>query len=294
MYVEYQPSHKTARYVERFFLIDHSARTEAASDELILPDGTAGLLFMYKGEIRRVRYDGKQEVALRRVHLFGQKTKSVIYKMPGDQFLVFGIKFKPHSLHSVFGIDASELKDGFTEFCTVAGQVAHILEAQVASLSSPQEKIAAVEHFLITKTQTTTKHEQLMLCILADMKSFEGSRPVQFISKKYNLSYKFIERLFKRYVGITPKLYSRICRFNRSFRYFNSRNVHNFTDLAYATGYFDQMHFIKEVKSFTGLTPSELYIPSTKPIEQAQRAFLKEEQLLAKQSSDGWKKRIND
>jgi len=61
--------------------------------------------------------------------------------------------------------------------------------------------------------------------------------------------------LFVQYTGLTPKLYSQINRFQNSLQLVREGNS-SLTSIAYECGYADQSHFIREFKSFTGLTPS--------------------------------------
>ena len=61
---------------------------------------------------------------------------------------------------------------------------------------------------------------------------------------------------FAREVGMTPKLYSRVRRFNRALRMVHRREDVDWTDVALACGYFDQSHLIRDFRAFAGLSPS--------------------------------------
>lgn len=69
------------------------------------------------------------------------------------------------------------------------------------------------------------------------------------------LSERSLERLFLTYVGITPILYTRICRFQASLRLLRQGKARSLTDIAYTLGYFDQSHFIRDFKLFSGASP---------------------------------------
>jgi AraC-like DNA-binding protein len=68
-----------------------------------------------------------------------------------------------------------------------------------------------------------------------------------------------LQRLFKTTVGIGPKLYSRIVRFRMAYEKAQSERKTSWTDVAYDHGYTDQAHFVKDFKTFTGLTPTALF-----------------------------------
>jgi methylphosphotriester-DNA--protein-cysteine methyltransferase len=70
-------------------------------------------------------------------------------------------------------------------------------------------------------------------------------------------NYKYLERQFLKIIGLTPKSYSRIARFQNVMQALKYAAFHPWPSLALDCGYYDQAHFIKEFKAFTGATPSE-------------------------------------
>ncbi|HEV7738536.1 MAG TPA: helix-turn-helix domain-containing protein, partial [Chlamydiales bacterium] len=75
---------------------------------------------------------------------------------------------------------------------------------------------------------------------------------------------RYLQKLFFQYTGLSPKLYTKIHRFQNSLRLVTKKDT-SLTSVAYDCGYFDQSHFIREFKSFTGLTPSG-YSSESSPI----------------------------
>jgi AraC-like DNA-binding protein len=67
------------------------------------------------------------------------------------------------------------------------------------------------------------------------------------------------ERKFEQYVGVSPKLFLRICRFRESLQQINQKSFTKLSDVAYENGYADQSHFIRTFKEFTGLSPLEYH-----------------------------------
>jgi transcriptional regulator GlxA family with amidase domain len=66
---------------------------------------------------------------------------------------------------------------------------------------------------------------------------------------------RHLERLFKQYIGLSPKFFTRIIRFSTIFQLIEQQDP-SWAGLAYETGYFDQSHFIRNFKAFTGEDPS--------------------------------------
>jgi AraC-like DNA-binding protein len=95
--------------------------------------------------------------------------------------------------------------------------------------------------------------EGLCRAVGRNNESFDLSR----LAAEFNLSERYIQKLFLNYVGITPKSFFSVQRFNKSLGLVRKANT-SLTNIAYECGYYDQAHFIKEFKSYTGLTPSQL------------------------------------
>ena len=79
---------------------------------------------------------------------------------------------------------------------------------------------------------------------------------IQRLSLNYGLSERYIQKLFESVVGLTPRTFFNTHRFNRSLELVRSSDLH-LTSIAYDCGYYDQAHFIREFRKFTGITPSE-------------------------------------
>ena len=63
--------------------------------------------------------------------------------------------------------------------------------------------------------------------------------------------------MFESNVGISPRLYKRICQFNAAFQQLNQMKFSKLSDIAYEKGYADQSHFVRTFKEFTNITPKE-------------------------------------
>lgn len=239
------------RFFDSTFDID-SDHLKKKDYDLIIPDCTPGILWVKEGKFVRKHKTGFDEFRKGDIILFGQKTSSVIYEMEDVHVDAVGFKLMPYSINYLFGISAHTITDK-----TV--------------LLRNQEHRDRIKNLLlgtspfIPKDQITT-HLEIVAKLTCEFNQSKGITPIKELidSKKYN--YKYIERIFKKHVGITPKLYCRIIRFNHAFRLLNTN--FNLTDIAYQCGYFDQNHFIKEIKHFTGYTPKFLFNFSQSNLEK--------------------------
>jgi AraC-like DNA-binding protein len=75
------------------------------------------------------------------------------------------------------------------------------------------------------------------------------------LQRNLNLSERGFQRRFNQHVGISPKLFSRVCKFQAALGQLKNNNYANLSDVAFDNGYADQSHFIRSFKEFAGFSP---------------------------------------
>lgn len=269
MLVEYLLSAMVQDLVDSYFVIQKEGGTSSPMEELVVPDGTHGILFVEKGQILRSSA-GKKEAAdcLNQMYVFGQKSAPVTYRFDSGPVLAYGAKLKPNALKSCFKLPASELTDQLMPADQLLSKEQRAWCDRIYEIPTLVRKMHTLDRFLQLLAQTPSRQKVLADIIVRYIHQNQGQIGIQQISERFGLNYKYLERLFKDEIGLNPKMYCRIIRFNASLMWELSSS--KLTDLAYSSGYFDQMHFIKEVKAFTGLLPSEFFSLSNKPIAREQ------------------------
>lgn len=89
-----------------------------------------------------------------------------------------------------------------------------------------------------------------------ELKQEDFFEKITSVASRYGITSRYLQKLFLKHTGLTPKLYTKINRFQNTLVLVSKRED-SLTSIAYECNYFDQAHFIREFKSFTGLTPSE-------------------------------------
>lgn len=96
-----------------------------------------------------------------------------------------------------------------------------------------------------------------MFLVIRKINERKGEVRISDLSEAAHLSYKQFKRVFTEYIGVNPKDFLRIVRFQHALFVLQSSPDMNFSQLAYECGYYDQPHLINEFKIFTGYTPKE-------------------------------------
>ncbi len=258
---EYIPDVFFAKFIDSYFTVDSSLIREDITD-LIVPDGTFGLLFINGQDgIGRNCAAQTTPITLKKTSLFGQKTKPVKYYYTPGTVKSFGIKINPAGLPLFFDDSLREYKNVYVEIDELENRDLKELEVRVLEAKTIELKIEVVEEYLLTRLSKIQSNENyLLFCSVVEViKAKRGDIRFDSLTQIMNVNYKKIERLFHFYLGVTPKTYIRIVRFNSTI-YLHHQNEHyNLTQLGHEVGFFDQSHFIREFKSFSSLTPKDFF-----------------------------------
>jgi AraC-like DNA-binding protein len=191
-----------------------------------------------------------------RVQLWGQTIQPFTFTSVGKHAML-GIRFFAHSASCFFGEPPGVFNDRVTDFTEVAGPPAHELCDQLLEAGTLEHRLMLVEQFLLARLlrfgQKNGKLDMLHSLVL-DLQRADAAENLNSLTRQYNISTRYLRKLFLRYTGLSPHLFSKIARFRKSLLV--AQNNLPLTAIAYECGYYDQSHFIKDFRFFTGLPPS--------------------------------------
>lgn len=221
--------------------------------EKIIPDGFTELIFNY-GDVYRAKMDGDWQTQTHNL-LAGQITSYFYLENTGITGS-FAIKLKPAALTQLFNLNMDSYTDKIVDLDTFPHQqLAGLKDALLPYRDEQQLKQLLDEHFIgLSKTATENPLREALDLIF----DTNGKATVAQLSAAAQLGERQLERLFKRYIGLSPKYYSRIIRFNYIFGLIKAGNS-SWAEIIYQSGYYDQSHFIRNFKSFTGEDPSSYF-----------------------------------
>ncbi len=177
----------------------------------------------------------------------------------GDYFLVY---FRTGMGYSFCPIPAVEFTDrSFPLNEIFSGKLESIMKdisEGMAFATTFQERIHIFEHFFEMREPLLLEVPKQIISITNAIRSNVGSATEKRIISYCLYTDRHIQRMFRQYVGIPPKLYSNIIRHYKARMILCSRPHLNLTELAYELGYYDQSHFIKQFKRFLGFAPTQI------------------------------------
>ncbi len=170
------------------------------------------------------------------------------------------MNFKPFGAYYLLGIPQQELLNSKIEIRDIFPNTQTLYHQLEDAEDDVSQIICLLENWLLdrladTKYTDTNRYEFATSFIMKN----QGSLPVQQLYGQLGMSATRMEHHFNEKIGLSPKKFSRIVRFNECMRFLancNDENI-NWTSVACQFGYFDQMHFIREFKQFCGYSPTK-------------------------------------
>lgn len=188
----------------------------------------------------------------------GQHTV-VSHRHVGMNFLTVVAVFKPGMLYSLTGIPASGLVNYYIDAENILGKGIILVNEQLYHAVSYNEMLAILEKYLLELINKSKKKQHIINAIAQQMLRRDNKESIDYFIKEACLCQRQFDRKFKEYIGINPKLYARIVRFDNVFRMKNRFPYRDWLTTALHCGYYDYQHLAKEYKDFTGCTPNEFF-----------------------------------
>ncbi|MFY0631667.1 MAG: helix-turn-helix transcriptional regulator [Flavobacteriaceae bacterium] len=249
IYKQSEPSSELSSIIKSFWLID-SEGDASIHQQKIIPDGYPELIFHY-GDPYQINISGEWEIQSKEL-IAGQIRNHFFLKNTGESKM-FSIQFQPWAIKEIFGFEMSLLVDKVLEIPSdIKSSIELIKEIAIGNLPF-EEKVESVSAWFL---EMQNKAFNSKYKAVEHIHQKNGLIQLEDLSRLCETSERTIERYFKSYIGLSPKFYSRIIRFSSIFKMIQEEEI-DWQDIVYKAGYYDQSHFIKNFKEFTGEDPSK-------------------------------------
>lgn len=248
-----KPSLPLQVYIKSYYIWEHS-ESDNFFEIHSAPNGYTGMVINYSDPYAVGGTAGKWE-STPRSFVAGQFTTK--YKI-GIQGTVgnIGVVFLPGAMNRFLKIPALEFTDQRIDLNLVLGSKFKFLEDQIMECDSNEKRIGILDNFFMNSLQGAGNKPDIVDVALSRILHYKGILSVHDLSKNCWLSTRHFRRRFTARVGLSPKLFSRIKRFNY-ISYLTINDFENWQDLVYTGGFYDQAHFIRDFCHFTGKKPTD-------------------------------------
>lgn len=254
-YICSDPIRPLGDFVERLWLLSDAP---PHSKERIVPSGTIELVInLYENEIRI--YDPAQPDYCKR---FSGAVVSGTYSGPfvidtREHASVVGVHFKPGGAFPFLGTEANELTDEHVDLEALWGTSAIELRERLCAAKTPAERFGLLEKALAAHLFRPLERHHAVRFALDTFGRTDAGLAVRDVARDAGLSQRRFIQLFAREVGMSPKLFCRVRRFQQALKTVRRIAVPDWARLAVDCGYYDQSHLIHDFRFFSNLSPTE-------------------------------------
>jgi AraC-like DNA-binding protein len=225
--------------------------------ERVLPNGTMQLLISLQEKTLRV-YDRQRR------HQFQSLPASVVVGMQSEysvidtapQASMIGVAFKPAGASPFFECPANELQGAHVPLESLWGAGADDLRDRLLEAQTPADKFRIFEQFLMDRAIRPLELHPAVTYALNKFQEVAQSTTISQVVNQTGFSARRFIQIFNESVGLTPKLFCRVLRFQEVLRLINGGQEIDLPEIALNCGYFDQAHFIHDFQGFSGLSPN--------------------------------------
>ena len=183
--------------------------------------------------------------------------------------------FKPRGFYGLFGIKNSD----FSKYCITGDSVfkreVNILWERLSLCSGVNSMKGLFEHYYSDFAKRNSLKPDLLDHIVYRIDKTNGMIRVSQLCEDYSMTPRSLERHFLEEIGLPAKEMLQIFRINRAIRMLTGKPEANLAGLSYLSGYFDQSHFIRDIRKITGISPGQLQRTETERQTIHNRLFIR-------------------
>ncbi len=253
-YLTYKPHPELEPLVNIYWSL--KVPMQEKSKQRIVPDGCIEMAFLIGEDIKR--YTSEDDYILQpRAMVIGQAMKP-FYIEPVGEVDTFAISFFPLGFSNLISKSLDELVNKETPLDQLFDpKIVRELESNIVHADTTQERIEIVEAFLFDMLQESKVIDQVIRTTVETMYQKLGNVKIVDVLGSDKSARRHLERQFKKHIGISPKQLGKVIRLQAALTLLLDNEPQSLTSIAYSSHYYDQSHFIKDFKEFTGLTPKD-------------------------------------
>lgn len=252
-----KPTGILSQFIKYYWAMEKSSLEDDVC-ERVIPTGNIDLMFHYKNCFK-VKCSNNNTYHQAYSFISGISNSYADVTTNGETGLIC-VTFHPYGACHFFNFPLLEIENQSISLDCIFGHESKEINEQLCVARFLNERIAVIESFLLAKLSEPAKRDSLLVKSGIELiNQSKGQISAATLAEKLCITTKTLERKFSAMIGKTPKLYIKIVRFQNILNTYSQANGTSLTQTAYLNGYFDQSHFIKDFKSFSGYAPKDFF-----------------------------------
>jgi AraC-like DNA-binding protein len=254
-YQQYEPSQELQPFIKCFWSLEAPVSVPGEKQRIV-PDGCMEMIFHY-GDLYQQFFEDGSYITQPRCFVFGQITSPLEIAPTGVSGII-AARFHPDGFAPFTSMPIAEMENKAVVLSLLFDD-ANSFEQKVLAGKTNEERIKIIETFLLNKLSTPEAADRIARTSIEILLNHKGNMPVDELAEQLNINRRQLERKFSAAIGVSPKQFSKLIRLQATLKLLEQKKFTSLTSLAYENGYYDQAHFIKDFKEFTGVSPKEFY-----------------------------------
>lgn len=248
------PGPPLSYFIAHFFY--YEGYQAAHTMEKFLPDGSMDLLIDLTDSPKKLFHneDGTSYTTYKKSWISGMKTEYIL--IDASVSCMIGVHFRPGGAYPFFNLPANELNDKTLETDLLWGTEIYSIRDAILNTPGIEGKFSILENYFFGKGKHKLEPNVLVSYAIDQLEKSPQIWTIEQLTNKIGITQKHLITLFKKYAGLSPKLFARISKFQKVIREVEQQKFIEWAPIAYECGYYDQAHFIKEFQAFSGVNPS--------------------------------------
>ncbi|WP_353721945.1 helix-turn-helix domain-containing protein [Dyadobacter sp. 676] len=250
----FQPAEALKPYIKHYYVFESAGN--AFYEDTVFPSGDMEIIFNLGSGVWEC-FGHSSFLPNPAVELWGQITKPLRIRSTGSHTML-GVRFFTHSSAFFLEDEIGVFNDRVSDLADILGSDITHLHHRLLETGQAIERVAILDGFFTRKLLRASKKErqlQKVARIVSSITNDPTENNISNVADRYGVTTRYLHKLVYQHTGLSPKHVDKIHRFQTSLRLIGRQSL-PLTSVAYDAGYFDQSHFIRDFKAFTGLTPS--------------------------------------
>jgi AraC-like DNA-binding protein len=251
------PEHQLAPYVASIWVFESTFGVPIADSRIIVPDGRAKIILPFGNALCAAVNQSVLNATEHQIFLIGIQRSPATIGSTATNTRTIGMELTPKGLYHCFKLNMYELTDRMVSFEELFGPWGARLQNRVGEVDNPEEKIALLQAGLTYLLQQNQKEYALLDYAVDLIAQTHGMLTIRELAGHVGYSKRYLDVLFKDHVGLSPKSLAGILRFQACYQVLARQTSPTSLRNSLSAYYYDQAHFIKEFKRYSGFTPHQ-------------------------------------
>ncbi|HEY2582165.1 MAG TPA: helix-turn-helix domain-containing protein [Mucilaginibacter sp.] len=251
------PYVQLAPFIRSFWIFESDYGHPVTSSRIIAPNACVKIVLPFENNLVAESQSVTQHHPESRLQFIGNADEPYVVSTSARRSGTLIIELTPQGACHFAPFSLHEVTNNIVPFASIYGNEAVRLEERLANTPNPVQKAVLLQDFLVKKLGRVSIQQEIVDFAVSAITSSTGQISIRSLEHQTGYSRRYLDILFLRYVGISPKTLASISRFQHFHLLWAKNPTPDFYRDEIFRFYHDQSHFIKEFKRFSGYSPKQ-------------------------------------